>query len=212
VTVTGLSWNLERALDLTGVLVFALSGASLGARKRFDVIGILTLAAATGLGGGMLRDTLLGEHPPAAMRDQVYLWMPLVATVVVVAGHRAVERMARPVLVFDALGLGLFAVVGAGKALDNDVGVLAAVLLGVMTAVGGGIVRDVLARDVPYVFRPDSALYAIPATLGAVATTAAWTTGRFDATAAIAIALLVSSVRLLAMRFDWRAPMARGSG
>ena len=210
-TVTGLDPTLERALDLGGVLVFALSGASLAARKRFDMVGLLVLATATGLGGGMLRDTLLGEHPPVALRDQLYLVAPLVATVLVLGGHAAIERIRLPVLVFDAGGLGLFSVVGAAKALDHGLGILPSILLGVVTAVGGGVLRDVLARDVPSVFKPESALYAIPATLGAAATAVVWSQDLFGAVAAVAIALGVFVLRVLAMRFGWRAPVARGA-
>jgi uncharacterized membrane protein YeiH len=146
--------------------VFALSGASLAARKGFDVVGLLVLAMATGLGGGILRDVLLGDLPPVAMRHQLYLAAPIIAALVVLGGHHAVEKMWRPVLVFDAAGLGLFSVVGTAKALDHSLGILPSVLLGVTTAVGGGMLRDVLAREVPSVFRADSALYAIPAALG----------------------------------------------
>lgn len=209
--VPGLDPTLERVLDLGGVFVFALSGASLGARKRFDVVGIAVLATATALGGGILRDTMLGELPPAALRHQLYLVAPLAATVVVLAAHPIITRKWRPVLVFDAGGLGLFSVVGAAKALDHGLGVLPSVLLGVTTAVGGGVIRDVLAREVPSVFRPETALYAIPATLGAAATAAAWSWDGFGVVAAAAIAGAVFVLRLLSMRYDWRAPTARGA-
>ncbi len=208
-TVTGLDPTLGLVLDLAGVLVFALSGASLAVRKGFDVVGMLVLATATALGGGIVRDTLLGDLPPVALDDQRYLAMPLAATVLVLVGHRAVERMSRPVLVTDAAGLGLFAVVGSAKALDQGLGVLSSVLLGVTTAVGGGVLRDVLAREVPIVFRADSALYAIPAALGAAATAAVWSQDALAAPQAIAIAAAVLALRLLAMRNDWRAPTAR---
>jgi uncharacterized membrane protein YeiH len=208
-TVTGLEPALERALDLGGVVVFALSGGSLAARKGFDVVGILVLATATGLGGGILRDTLLGDLPPAALRDQLYLGMPLIAAVVVLGAHHLVEKVTRPVLVFDAAGLGLFSVVGSAKALDRGLGVLPSVLLGVMTAVGGGVIRDVLAREVPMVFIAENAVYAIPATLGATATAAMWSNGRLGAAEAIGIAAAVILVRLLAIRHGWSAPTAR---
>jgi uncharacterized membrane protein YeiH len=208
-TVTGLEPTLERVLDLGGVVVFALSGASLAVRKTFDIVGILVLATATGLGGGILRDTLLGDLPPTALRDQVYLGMPLIASVAVLAGHHVVEKLWRPVLVFDAAGLGLFSVVGSAKALDHGLGVLPSVLLGAMTAVGGGVIRDVLAREVPAVFIADNALYAIPAALGAGATAAVWSSGTLGAAEAVGIAAAVVLVRLLAMRHGWRAPTAR---
>lgn len=208
-TLTGLEPALERALDLSGVFVFAVSGASLAAHKRFDVVGIVALATATGLGGGMLRDTLLGDLPPAALRDQLYLAVPLAATVLVLLGHHLVERLSRPVLIFDAAGLGLFSVVGAAKALDQGLGILPSVLLGVMSAVGGGVLRDVLAREIPAVFLAESALYAIPATLGAVATATAWSHDALDAPQASAIAAAVVLLRLLAIRHDWKAPTTR---
>lgn len=208
-SLTGLEPGIERALDLGGVFVFAVSGASLAARRRFDVVGLLVLATATGLGGGILRDVLLGDVPPVALRDQVYLAMPLVAAALVLVGHHLVERLERPVLVFDAAGLGLFAVVGTAKALETGLGVLPSVLLGVMSAVGGGVIRDVLARDVPVVFRADSALYAIPAALGAAATAAVWSNGSLDPAPAVAIAAAVVTLRLLSLRRGWRAPTPR---
>jgi uncharacterized membrane protein YeiH len=137
VTVTGLDPTLERLLDLGGVFAFALSGASLAAHKRFDVVGIAVLAMAAALGGGIMRDVLIGEMPPVALRDQSYLLVPLVAVVLVSVGHRTVERLRRPVLAFDAVGLALFCVVGSAKALDHGLGSLSAVLLGVITAAVG---------------------------------------------------------------------------
>ena len=161
-SVTGLDAALEQALDLSGIFVFAPSGGSLAVRKGFDAVGIVVLGAVTGLGGGVLRDILLGDLPPAALRDQRYLIVPLIATVVVLVAHSVVARMRRPVLVFDAAGLGLFSVAGAAKALEAGIGVVASTLLGTTTAVGGGVLRDVLARDVPTIFRRDTALYTIP--------------------------------------------------
>jgi uncharacterized membrane protein YeiH len=209
VAVTGLDPTLERVLDLGGVFVFGLSGASVAVRRGFDVIGLAVLAVVTGLGGGVTRDLVLGDIPPVAFRDQAYLAAPLVAALVVLVAHRFVERVARPVLIFDAAGLGLFCVVGTAKALDAGLGVLAAALLGVLTAVGGGIMRDVLAREVPAVFRADSALYAVPAAAGAGVVAALWSADAFTAASAVAVAVGVFGFRLLAMRFDWRAPTAR---
>lgn len=205
-----LDGTLVRVLDLAGIFVFAVSGGALAARKRFDLVGIVVLATATALGGGLLRDALLGELPPAALRDQLYLAVPLVATVVVLVGHAVVERMNRPVLVFDAFGLGLFCVVGTAKALAAGLETMPAILLGTVTAVGGGVIRDTLANDVPIIFRADTALYAIPAALGAGVTAAAWSADGFGAVVAAAIAIGVSTLRLLAMHFGWRAPVARG--
>ncbi len=112
-TVIGLDASVERALDLAGIFVFALSGGLLAVRKHFDLVGVVVLAAVTALGGGLMRDLLLGDVPPAAFRDTTYLVVPLVGSVVVFAGHGAIERwVSRAHLVFDAAGLGLFVVVG----------------------------------------------------------------------------------------------------
>lgn len=208
-TLTGLEPSLERVLDLVGVLVFAISGASLAAGKRFDVVGVLVLATATGLGGGLLRDVLLGDLPPAALRNELYLGMPLVATAIVLVGHEAVDRLRRPVLVFDAAGLGLFCVVGAAKAFEYDARPLTAVFLGVVTAVGGGVIRDVLGGDIPSVFRSDSALYAVPAALGASLTVVAAANDVLSAAPALGIVVTVVILRLLALRHGWRAPGPR---
>ena len=208
-SITGLNGTLEHVLDLSGIFVFAMSGAALAVRKGFDAVGIVVLAIATSLGGGMIRDTLIGELPPAALREQAYLLLALVAGLVVLIAHAVVERLSRPVLVFDAAGLGLFCVVGAAKAMDAGLQPASAVLLGAITAVGGGVVRDVLARDVPAVFRPETALTAIPAAVGAGATVAAWEADVYGPTAAVAIASAVFVVRLFAMHFGWGAPMAR---
>ena len=204
--------SLVRALDIGGVFVFAVSGASLAARKRFDVVGLVVLAMATGLGGGIIRDVLLGATPPAAMRDQLYLAAAAGAAVLVLVAHRTVERVGRAVLVFDAAGLGLFAVTGASLAADAGLEPAAAVVLGTTTAVGGGIVRDVLAREIPAVFRPDTALYAIPAASGAALTVAAVEADVYGTAAAVVIVLVVFLFRILAMRHEWRAPTARSGG
>lgn len=201
--------GLARGLDLVGIFVFGLSGASLAARKGFDAVGLLVLALATGLGGGLIRDVLVGIHPPLALDDQWYLGVPVASTLVVLVGHAVVERLERPVLLFDAAGLGVFAVSGAAIAVDHGLGWAAAILLGTTTAVGGGIVRDVLAREVPVVLRADNVLYATPAALGAGLTVAAMEADVYGTPVAAAIAGAVIVVRVLALRFGWHAPTAR---
>ena len=210
-TITGLDPTLERALDLAGVFVFALSGAALGARRRFDIVGIAVLAFVTALGGGLIRDTLLGDTPPAALRDQWYLAMPIAATVVTLVGLRLIDRIRRPVLVFDAGGLALFCVVGTAKSLDLGLGVVSAVLLGVVSAVGGGVLRDVLARDVPAIFTSDTGLYAIPAALGASTTALLASRDALGPATVLVTVLAVFVLRIVAIRRGWRAPLARGS-
>ncbi|MGJ3509241.1 trimeric intracellular cation channel family protein [Enemella sp. A6] len=194
-------------LDLLGVFAFALSGALVGVRKEFDIFGVLVLAGATGLGGGILRDVMIGAVPPAALSDWWYLLVPIIAGLITFVFHRIVDRLEPWVLFFDALGLGLFCAVGTIKALGHDLALLPAVLMGVVTAAGGGMVRDLLAHRVPIVFRGE--LYAIPALAGAVVTGVGVQTG-LDTFASAALGLMVAITwRLLALRRGWTAPVAR---
>jgi uncharacterized membrane protein YeiH len=196
-------------LDLAGIFVFALSGGLVGVRKELDVFGVLVLAAATGLGGGFMRDVLIDATPPAALEDWRYLLVPVVAGFVTFWFHPALGRMERLVTVFDAAGLGLFCVAGALKALDYGLGPVPAVLMGTLTAVGGGVVRDVLAGRVPVVLR--SELYATPALVGASVAVVGESTALATWTYAIPAAALCTVWRLVAVWRGWHAPRPAGS-
>lgn len=195
-------------LDLTGIFVFAISGGLVAVRKRLDIFGVLVLAAATGLGGGFMRDVLIGAVPPAALADWKYIAVPVVAGLAMFRFHPAVGRMERLVTVFDAAGLGLFCVTGALKALEYGLGPVPAALMGVMTAVGGGVVRDLLAGRVPVVLR--SELYATPALVGASVAVAGDAVGLATWTFAIPAAALCTGWRLVAVWRGWQAPRASG--
>lgn len=200
--------SVQHSLDLAGIFVFAISGALLAVRKNFDVFGIAVLAEVTGLGGGLIRDLVIGAVPPAAFTDLGYFTMPLVATVLVFFLHPHVERIQGSVNVFDAAGLGLFCVTGTVKAHEYGLGLTASAALGLATAAGGGVLRDVLANEVPSLLRWDRDLYAVPAIVGA--TTVAVCI-RFDVLNGLTSVLAVVTafvLRLLAMRFHWRAPRA----
>jgi uncharacterized membrane protein YeiH len=203
------SIEMLRWCDYVGVFVFALSGASLAARKQMDLVGVLVLAGVTGLGGGMVRDVLIDESPPLALRSPIPLLLPAAATIVVMAAHSAVVRVERQVLVFDAAGLSLFAVTGAVRTLDAGLGWWAAILLGATSAVGGGVLRDVLARDVPLVFRAESGLYAIPAALAATAATIAHRGNGLGPVPLVAIIVVAFGFRIAALRRQWTAPHPR---
>ncbi|WP_327326222.1 trimeric intracellular cation channel family protein [Streptomyces sp. NBC_01210] len=200
--------SVQHALDLVGIFVFAISGALLAVRKNFDVFGIAVLAEVTALGGGMLRDLIIGAVPPAAFSDLGYFLTPLVATALVFFLHPHVERIQVGVNVFDAAGLGLFCVTGTTKAYEYGLGLTASAALGLATAVGGGVLRDVLANEVPSLLRWDRDLYAVPAIVGA---TMVVVSIQFDVLNAATSGLAVVTafvLRLLAMRFHWRAPRA----
>ena len=154
-------------LDLAGVFFFAVSGSLLAARKQFDIIGSLLLASVVSLGGGVIRDIIINAGPPAAFTNPAYLAPPLLATVLVYFLFSSVQRFTSLLVLFDAGGLALFCITGTLKALAAGMNPVAAVLLGVTTAVGGGLLRDITANEVPQLFDPKD-LYALPAFAGAV--------------------------------------------
>ena len=206
-SATGLDATLERTLDLVGVFFFAVSGGLVAVRKGFELVGVVALSLVTALGGGVVRDLLLGATPPTAFSDVLYLIVPLLAAAIVFVAHRPIdERLGRPVRVFDAAGLGLFAVTGAVKASAFEASAVGAVLIGVISAVGGGIIRDVLANDPPELFHPDSRLYAIPAAAGATVIVVAWRNDFYSGALAIGVAAFVFAIRVASLHFGWRAP------
>ena len=191
-------------LDLLGIFGFAISGALVAVRKDLDLFGVLVLAGATGLGGGFVRDVLIGAVPPAALADWRYLLVPVAAGLVTFRFHPALGRMERLVNVFDAAGLALFCVTGALKALAYGLGPVPAALMGLVTGIGGGIVRDLLAGRVPIVFRAE--LYATPALVGAAIAVTGVSLGLDAAVVAIPAAAVCFGWRLLAVRRGWQAP------
>lgn len=201
---------LQVALDLVGVFVFGLSGGLLAVRRAFDVVGIAVLSVLTAIGGGLIRDLVLGDTPPAAFTDSRYLVVPIVAAAAVFLGHRLLERIEAAVLFFDAAGLGLFAVAGTLKSVAFGLGPLQATILGAVSAVGGGLLRDVVARETPVLIRSDSTLYSVPAVVGAAVVVTTIETGAYRPWVGLAVVAGVFAWRLAAMRFGWRAPTALG--
>ncbi|WP_299360254.1 trimeric intracellular cation channel family protein [uncultured Paracoccus sp.] len=200
---------LGLGLDLLGTFVFGISGAMLAVRRGLDIFGITVLALAAALAGGMLRDVALGVTPPAALQDSRYLLAAIASALCVFVGHRLIERISKPVMLLDALGLGLFAVSGCRKALLYGVDPLPAILLGVVTAVGGGALRDMLVAEVPRVLRED--VYALAALVGAmmvVAGQALALPGGVTVVVGVAAAFLV---RVVSVWRGWQAPKAPGS-
>ena len=195
-------------LDLTGIFVFAVSGALVAVRKNLDLFAALVLGGVTGLGGGFIRDVLIGATPPAALADWRYLLVPVAAGLMTFFFHASVGRLERFVTIFDAFGLALFCVTGALKAVDYGLGPLPAALLGMVTGIGGGILRDVLAGRVPVIF--EGALYATPALAGALV---AVLLDRTDLPLGVVAAAGFSTClgfRLLALVRGWSAPLPKG--
>ncbi len=235
--------TFTQALNLIGVFVFAISGALLAIRKDYDIVGMIVLAEITAIGGGVVRDLILGAVPPSAFTDHISFLLPIVAVALLFVvyryiieirnqnqnqnqstpahrrmnqlrdtlTHRVKNEIQITVLIFDAAGLAIFCVVGATKALAYGLGPIESIALGTLTAVGGGIMRDMLAGDQPTVLQAHSELYVIPAVLGSaivVAVQYLHLTVIGSIAASIAV-VVVFVLRLAALRYGWTAPQAK---
>ena len=198
--------TLLQVLDLLGVFVFALSGATLGVARRMDLFGVLVLGVVAATGGGLARDVLLGDLPPDALRSARYLVVATGAGLLVFVASPLVERLRGAVRLFDAAGLGLFVATGTSKALAAGLGTVGALTLGCLTGIGGGVLRDLLAREVPVVLQRD--LYAVPAMLGAGVVVAGHGGSLPGQPVAVTAALVVFAVRMLGHWRGWHAPVA----
>jgi len=207
--VTSTEPPLLLALDLAGTFAFALNGALTAVRAaRLDIVGVVALGMITALGGGILRDVLIDDLPPATFRDWRYLAVAAGGGLVAFGFSRRLDRLLGPIIVLDALGLSLFAVTGASKALAFGVGAGQAVILGAVTAVGGGTVRDVLIGEVPSVLT--SGLYAIPALIAATITVVTERLGVYGTSAALGAAAACFGVRMLGVHLNLNAPSPPG--
>lgn len=191
-------------LGLAGTFVFGLSGGLAGVRARLDLFGVLVLATVVAMAGGFVRDLLIGV-PPETLRDGRFLAAAVAAGLLCFFARGLLDRVDRGVLVFDAFGLAIFCVAGAAKALDAGIAPAQAALLGAVTGIGGGILRDVLLAQVPVVLRQE--LYAVPALLGAGAFVGLDAAGAAEAVAATTGALVCLAIRLAALRFGLEAPV-----
>ncbi len=199
--------TLVLTLDLVGTFVFALSGATAGARRRLDIFGVLVLSFVAANSGGIVRDLLIGATPPAAIGDWRYIAVSILAGLVIFFWYPLINRLRNAVLLFDGAGLALFCVAGAQKALVFGLEPWAAALLGMLTGIGGGVARDVLLNEVPAVFRSD--IYAVAALAGAAIVVAGDALQLPTTATACAGAAVCFGLRLAAIRFGWHLPTAR---
>ena len=198
--------TLMLVLDLAGTFIFGLTGGLVAVRAQLDLYGVVVLAGVVGLVGGVIRDILLGALPPSTFSDWRYLVTVAAAGLVAFFAGLTLEWLYRPLDILDAAGLSLFCVTGATKALQFHVGPIQAVLLGVITATGGGMVRDVLVREVPAVFGKE--LYAVPALIGAAIVVATAELGHPGAAAAITAAIVCFLIRMVGLHFGLHLPTA----
>ena len=194
--------------DLIGTFAFAISGAVAARQRRLDLFGIAAVAFMVACGGGIVRDVCIGAVPPAGLSNWRYLASSLAAAAVTILAYPQVRRLRQPVLFFDAIGLGLFAVSGAQKALVYGHNAELAILLGIVSAVGGGVMRDVMLSRVPAILERE--IYASAALFGAAVQVgfsyAGWTDWWTPWFATLACVM----VRLASMRYGWRLPAFQG--
>ncbi|OHV08181.1 trimeric intracellular cation channel family protein [Kushneria phosphatilytica] len=197
--------TLVHWLDIAGVVAFALSGVIVACRSHMDPFGMLVLAAVTGIGGGTLRDLILGHHPVFWVAQPIYLWSILITVMLAMLGFHHIHRLDRRLLpAVDAFGLALFTVLGARQALDAETPVEVAVLMGLLTGIAGGMVRDVLARRVPMVLRRE--IYATASIAGGCLYVLLRRLDIDDAHAMWPALLVTLILRLAAIRWHWSLP------
>lgn len=201
---------LRLLLDLLGTFAFALNGAFTAARvARLDIVGVITLGMITALGGGIIRDVLLDDVPPATFRDWRYLAVAAGGALIAFIFHKYLGRLTGPIELLDAVGLSVFAVTGASKAMEFGLGPVQAIILGTITGVGGGTLRDALVGKIPSVM--SEGLYAIPALLAASITVFALLADVYGLTAAIITATVCWLVRVIGIYFKLNAPHPPGT-
>lgn len=191
-------------LDLIGTAAFAASGAWVAVRRNMDLFGVLVLGLVTAVGGGTLRDLLVGSAPPFSLQNELYLYIAAAAAVAVFLSRERFRRLEGPLLILDAIGLGTFVVIGSTKGLDAALGPLGAALMGVMTGTAGGVIRDVLANQVPLILRRE--VYASACLAGGLLLVGLEAAGAPRPLAAISGMGTVIVIRLLAIRYNWSLP------
>ena len=195
-------------LDLGGTFVFALSGAVAGVKNKLDIFGVLVLSFVAANAGGIARDVMIGATPVAALSDWRYIAVTLPAGLLTFYCYRIIDRLRGSVQIFDAAGLGLFAVTGTTKALAYHLDPLAATLLGMVTGIGGGMLRDILISEIPVVLRAD--FYAVAALAGAAVVVIGQVLQIPSAATMTGGALLCFGLRYMAIRYGWSLPVAVG--
>jgi uncharacterized membrane protein YeiH len=195
---------LLTVLDLLSVFAFALSGGLRGVERRLDVFGVVFLAFVAATMGGILRDLLIGATPPAAIENWTYAATSIAAGLLCFFAYGLVARVSTPVALFDAIGLGFSVVVGTRKALDFGLSPAAASLIGMLTAIGGGLVRDILTARTPMVLQKD--IYALAALAGAVVIAFGDSAGNPSNVTALLGGTLATTLRLVALRYNWQLP------
>lgn len=203
-------WNLIQFLDLFGTMAFAVTGALKAVEHRLDIFGVIFLAAVTGLAGGIIRDVVLGKIPPSGISEISYVSIAVVTAIAVFFLYPRIKGQMGLFLTFDAVGLGVFTIIGATIALNiYGFNVLLMVFAGMITAIGGGIIRDALVNETPLVFRKE--LYASISFVGVLLYILLLYEGINLEIASIVCIIFVTIFRIMAIHYKWNLPV-RGTG
>lgn len=194
-------------LDLFGTFIFGLSGAFRAVKYELDILGVLILSIITGVGGGMVRDTLLGATPAAALQDERYLIVTIAAGLLVFFWAKDLAKQWRKIIVSDALGLGVFTAIGVMKALNAGLGPVGAVIIGAITATGGGVIRDIIVREVPAIVSRD--FYATASIFGGLALLIVDRFGGNSLLQTLAAIFVTTTLRILAMKYQISLPKVK---
>lgn len=196
--------NLLFILDMAGTFFFAVSGAMVAIKKNMDLFGIIVLGTVTAIGGGTLREIFIGQFPPFVFRQDLYFYLAIGGSMITFIFVEQLLRIRSVVLIADAVGLGTFVTIGVTRALDADITPTSAVILGTITAVAGGMIRDVLAGEIPYILTRD--FYAVSCILGGILYLILDGAGVTRPVTMAATTSLVILLRVLAIRFQWKLP------
>ena len=199
-----LEFPVKHYLDLAGTFVFAISGVRLAAEKKMDVFGAVVIAIATAIGGGTIRDLLLGSTPVAWMQNTVYLYVIIAAVTLGILFDRFIFELKNTLLIFDSIGLGVFTIAGMQKAFEFGLSTEYAIILGITTATAGGILRDVLANEVPVILRKE--IYATACLAGALAFLSFQYLGLAEIFNTILTILIIVIIRTVAVKFNISFP------
>lgn len=196
--------NIVYALDLLGTAAFAASGALVGVRKRLDLLGVIVLGVVTATGGGVVRDLLLNDAPPFCFKNEFYLYLSVGVAIIVFLAPAHFERLRKEMLLLDALGLGTFLVIGTSKALAFKLGFMGSILMGVVTATCGGMLRDVLSNEIPLILQRE--IYASACVAGGAGLYLMHQAGFPEPVRLTVAALLVIAIRVAAILKGWQLP------
>ncbi len=194
-------------LDLCGTFVFAVTGGLKAVKNDLDILGIIVLSVITGVGGGIVRDIIIGLKTPMAFQDESYLIISIAASIIVFFWGGKIESRMTTIKILDAIGMGLFASIGARKAIVFGMGPIGILMMAVITATGGGMIRDIFVREVPAIIRID--IYATAALCGGIVVLVLNQLGIGESYQYIAAIITTMGMRLLAMKLDLHLPRAR---